>query len=153
MAEHIQRLISIQREMGRAVAHELRTPVARLRFGLQIIEDTADDAFTQKQVEGMDADISELDGLIDEILTYARLEEGGPLLNFQRVNIFQAEDGIRDADATGVQTCALPIFTLLRWKRHGPTCSRSTTWPTPSWWSWGFCPTRRRTKRSTITTS
>src|SRR5690554_6823976 len=24
---------------------------------------------------------------------------------------FQAEDGIRDADVTGVQTCALPIFT------------------------------------------
>src|SRR3989442_11558067 len=23
---------------------------------------------------------------------------------------FQAEDGIRDADVTGVQTCALPIF-------------------------------------------
>src|SRR6266498_323829 len=27
---------------------------------------------------------------------------------------FQAEDGIRDADVTGVQTCALPISTL--WK-------------------------------------
>src|SRR3989442_8941156 len=25
---------------------------------------------------------------------------------------FQAEDGIRDADVTGVQTCALPIFAL-----------------------------------------
>src|SRR3989442_2532556 len=25
---------------------------------------------------------------------------------------FQAEDGIRDADVTGVQTCALPIFLL-----------------------------------------
>src|SRR5690554_7605800 len=25
---------------------------------------------------------------------------------------FQAEDGIRDADVTGVQTCALPIFEL-----------------------------------------
>ena len=35
---------------------------------------------------------------------------------------FQAEDGIRDYDVTGVQTCALPIF--LRslcdiWERHG----------------------------------
>src|SRR3989442_5162676 len=29
---------------------------------------------------------------------------------------FQAEDGIRDADVTGVQTCALPI----------------SSWPTPS---------------------
>src|SRR3989442_2223610 len=27
---------------------------------------------------------------------------------------FQAEDGIRDADVTGVQTCALPIFLYAR---------------------------------------
>lgn len=87
MAEHIQRLISIQREMVRAVSHELRTPVSRLRFGLQIIEDSVEDHYTQQQIKGMDADIEELDELIDEILTYARLEEGGPLLDFQRANI------------------------------------------------------------------
>src|SRR5690554_8146393 len=30
---------------------------------------------------------------------------------------FQAEDGIRDADVTGVQTCALPILeTFQRWR-------------------------------------
>src|SRR3989442_9775518 len=28
------------------------------------------------------------------------------------VFFFQAEDGIRDADVTGVQTCALPIFVI-----------------------------------------
>lgn len=88
MAEHIQRLISVQREMVRAVSHELRTPVARIRFGVQIIEDTAgDDDFVAKQLSGMDSDIQELDELIDEILTYARLEEGGPLLDFELVNI------------------------------------------------------------------
>lgn len=87
MAEHIQRLISIQREMVRAVSHELRTPVARIRFGLQIIEDSVEDKFVQKQLAGIDGDIQELDELIDEILTYARLEEGGPLLDFQNTNI------------------------------------------------------------------
>jgi two-component system sensor histidine kinase RstB len=88
MAEHIQRLISIQREMVRAVSHELRTPVARIRFGVQIIEDTVfDDPFVAKQLKGMDSDIQELDELIDEILTYARLEEGGPILDFQNANI------------------------------------------------------------------
>src|SRR5207245_8648263 len=30
------------------------------------------------------------------------------------VFFFQAEDGIRDATVTGVQTCALPILNLLR---------------------------------------
>src|SRR5207237_10692283 len=28
---------------------------------------------------------------------------------------FQAEDGIRDSSVTGVQTCALPIFSVLFW--------------------------------------
>src|SRR5207253_4534307 len=31
---------------------------------------------------------------------------------------FQAEDGIRDGHVTGVQTCALPILSKLRRKRH-----------------------------------
>lgn len=88
MADHIQRLISVQREMVRAVSHELRTPVARIRFGVQIIEDSVgDDPFVAKQLVGMDSDIQELDELIDEILTYARLEEGGPLLDFELTNI------------------------------------------------------------------
>src|SRR6266498_668738 len=34
--------------------------------------------------------------------------DGGDLVFF----FFQAEDGIRDADVTGVQTCALPIYNL-----------------------------------------
>src|SRR3989442_12431319 len=36
---------------------------------------------------------------------------------------FQAEDGIRDADVTGVQTCALPISRSCCWqrrRRHSP---------------------------------
>src|SRR5699024_11946709 len=32
---------------------------------------------------------------------------------------FQAEDGIRDRNVTGVQTCALPIFNVVVY--HGPT--------------------------------
>src|SRR6266498_4529793 len=35
---------------------------------------------------------------------------------------FQAEDGIRDADVTGVQTCALPILVVL-----GPSGSGKST--------------------------
>src|SRR6266699_264940 len=33
------------------------------------------------------------------------------MIVYNLVFFFQAEDGIRDADVTGVQTCALPIFT------------------------------------------
>ncbi|MEX0605408.1 MAG: ATP-binding protein [Marinobacter sp.] len=79
MAEHIQRLVGVQREMIHAVSHELRTPVARIRFGVQMIEDCDNPEDLQKQLNGIDGDIQELDELIDEILTYARLEQGGPV--------------------------------------------------------------------------
>ncbi len=94
MAQHIQRLIEVQREMIRAVSHELRTPVARVRFGLQMIEDYLDDDYVLKQVTAIDGDIQELDELVDEILTYARLEEGGPVLEFKLANIEDLLDQI-----------------------------------------------------------
>ncbi|MFT5593704.1 MAG: two-component system sensor histidine kinase RstB [Oceanicoccus sp.] len=87
MAIHIQRLMGVQKEMIRAVSHELRTPVARMRFGVQMLEDTTTDEYTQKQLHEMDQDLQELDELVDEILTYARLEEGGPILEFKEANM------------------------------------------------------------------
>lgn len=87
MAEHIQRLVQVQREMIHAVSHELRTPVARIRFGVQMIEDCQDQASLQKQLDGIDGDIQELDELIDEILTYARLEQGGPVFSLQETSV------------------------------------------------------------------
>ena len=87
MADHIQRLMLVQKEMIHAVSHELRTPVARIRFGVQMIEDCPGQEALQKQVRGIDGDIQELDELIDEILTYARLEQGGPILAFQEADV------------------------------------------------------------------
>src|SRR5471032_1582302 len=87
MAEHLQQLLAIQRELVRAVSNELRTPVARLRFGLEMIGAAASPEARRKYMEGMDSDIQDLDGLVDEMLTYARLEQGAPELNFQRVDL------------------------------------------------------------------
>lgn len=94
MAEHIQRLVQVQREMIHAVSHELRTPVARIRFGVQMIEDCTDEEALRKQLTGIDSDIQELDELIDEILTYARLEQGGPILATQTVNLQDVVDQV-----------------------------------------------------------
>jgi two-component system sensor histidine kinase RstB len=69
------------------VSHELRTPVARLRFGLEMLGDAATPEARRKYLDGMDGDIQDLDGLVDEMLTYARLEQGAPALNFQRVDL------------------------------------------------------------------
>lgn len=73
MANQVQSLLRGQQEMIRAVSHELRTPVARIRFAVQMVEDMTDQPAIRRQLQGIDADISELDELVDEILTYARL--------------------------------------------------------------------------------
>lgn len=96
MAEHIERLVGVQREMIHAVSHELRTPVARIRFGVQMIEDCESAEMRAKQISGIDTDIQELNELIDEILTYARLEQGGPILDFQEVNLLDIVNQVVD---------------------------------------------------------
>ncbi|MNF57009.1 Sensor protein RstB [compost metagenome] len=96
MAEHLQRSLSIQREMVRAVSHELRTPVARLRFGLEMIGDAENETARRKYMDGMDSDIQDLDKLVDEMLTYARLEQGAPALNFQQVDLGELIDQVID---------------------------------------------------------
>jgi two-component system sensor histidine kinase RstB len=73
MANQVQSLLRGQQEMIRAVSHELRTPVARIRFAVQMVEDMTDKPAIRRQLQGIDADITELDELVDEILTYARL--------------------------------------------------------------------------------
>lgn len=87
MAKHIQRLVQVQREMIHAVSHELRTPVARIRFGVQMIESGNSPEVLARQLDGIDGDIQELDELIDEILTYARLEQGGPVFNLREESV------------------------------------------------------------------
>lgn len=101
MADHIQRLVGVQREMIHGVSHELRTPVARIRFGVQMIEDCEDLEMLRSQLSAIDGDIQELDELIDEILTYARLEQGGPIMAVQRTDIVETvEQVVREQKST-----------------------------------------------------
>lgn len=73
MAAQVQSLLRAQQEMIRAVSHELRTPVARIRFAVQMVDDMTEQEAVRRQLQGIDGDIEELDQLIDEILTYARM--------------------------------------------------------------------------------
>ena len=88
MSDHIQRLIEAQRELMRAVSHELRTPVARIRFGIEMLADEDDYDYRLQQVGQIDKDIEALNTLIDEIMTYAKLEQGMPSLNFERIQLY-----------------------------------------------------------------
>ena len=89
MSDHIQRLIEAQRELMRAVSHELRTPVARIRFAVEMMADEDDYDYRLQQVEQIDKDIEALNTLIDEIMTYAKLEQGMPSIEFEHVDLYE----------------------------------------------------------------
>ncbi len=94
MSDHIQRLIESQRELMRAVSHELRTPVARIRFAMEMLADEDDYEYRLQQVEQIDKDIEALNTLIDEIMTYAKLEQGTPSLDFEQVVLYDVLDQV-----------------------------------------------------------
>lgn len=104
MSDHIQRLIEAQRELMRAVSHELRTPVARIRFGMEMLAEEDDYEYRIQQLDMIDKDIEALNTLIDEIMTYAKLEQGMPSLEIKKVVLFDVLDQVvneTDALKTG----------------------------------------------------
>lgn len=76
MAERLERLVVVQRQLLRDVSHELRSPLARLQTALTLAGDSDDQATRTHYLERTDAEVERLNRLIDEILGYARLTEG-----------------------------------------------------------------------------
>jgi len=74
MAEHTQRSIDTQKELTSAISHELRTPVARMRFALEMLNESGDKTNNKRFINDINTDIDELDMLLEELLTYARLD-------------------------------------------------------------------------------
>ena len=104
MSDHIQRLIEAQRELMRAVSHELRTPVARIRFGMEMLAEEDDYEYRLQQVEMIDKDIEALNTLIDEILTYAKLEQGMPSLEIEKIVLVEVlEQVVTETEALKTQ--------------------------------------------------
>jgi two-component system sensor histidine kinase RstB len=100
MTAHIKRLLDSQRELTQAVSHELRTPLARLRFGMEMMAGSPDEEDRFQQLELLDEDINQLNQLIDEILTYATLQQSRPQLNFEPLDMTALMERIqRETDA------------------------------------------------------
>ena len=87
MAERIQRLIATQKELSSAISHELRTPIARMRFALEILSEAKEQSERDRLRQMMGVDLDELDNLIDTSLTYARFEREQPEPNLTPVEI------------------------------------------------------------------
>lgn len=73
-------LLRDQQTLMRAVAHEFRAPMARMRFALEM--DDHGEPATQNQQEVSRA-LDELNDLVSEVLRFARLQTSAPALELQ----------------------------------------------------------------------
>jgi len=85
MAERIQTLVSDNKLLSRAVSHDLKTPLARLRFGLDTLAETDKPASRDKYTERISKDLFEMESLVETLLQYARLDESN--IQLDRTNI------------------------------------------------------------------
>ncbi len=79
LADHSQQLLEKQQHLLQAVAHELRTPTARMRFELEMLAMAQTDQQREDRLESLDADVSEIDTFIEELVAYNRLDYGDSL--------------------------------------------------------------------------
>lgn len=69
-AERIEALVSAQKSLLANASHELRSPLARIRMAVELMQDQASPAIRDE----LNRNIAELDQLIDEVLLASRLD-------------------------------------------------------------------------------
>lgn len=122
MARRIEHLIHSHKELTNAVAHELRTPLARMRFGLEMLGDAKDSPERESYMEELRTDVAELEEMVEELLMLARLERERPQLQLKEhelqpflqdvlFNVRQLDDRLQCGLQVSVSdTFAVPAF-------------------------------------------
>ncbi len=82
MRQQIHHLLSLQRELTRAVSHDLRTPLARMKFSLAM-----NNSMPSAEAAALTEDVIEMEQLVETLLDYAKLEAQEKMLQLSRVNI------------------------------------------------------------------
>ena len=78
MATRLEDLIAGQRDFMAAIGHELRTPIARMKLQLAMMENEA-------RAASLQGDVDDLEALVESLLESARLNHGGIVLNLEHI--------------------------------------------------------------------
>lgn len=70
MSHQIVETIQMHQDLSRTIAHEIRTPLARMKFVSALVSAHIDDEFEQR----LKADIAEIEQLMEEYLSFERFE-------------------------------------------------------------------------------
>jgi signal transduction histidine kinase len=99
MADRLEKLVRSQTELLANVAHELRTPLARIRVALDLA-DAGDAAVARESLAEIAEDLGELEALVNDILASARIDladgtatSGAPTLHVTALEVAELARG------------------------------------------------------------
>jgi two-component system sensor kinase ParS len=78
MAQRVQSLLRSHRDLEQGVAHELRTPLAQLKFDLELARTSPGGDDLVARLAAVESDVADLEDLVDELLVLAHLREAPP---------------------------------------------------------------------------
>jgi two-component system, OmpR family, sensor kinase len=81
MASRIDGLIGSHKDMSNALSHEIKTPLARMRFEIELARVAADRDALMRHLDHLNTDVTELNAFVTATLEYAVLERAEVALN------------------------------------------------------------------------
>ena len=107
MSVQISGLIQSQKELIAALSHEMRTPLARIRFALAVMDNDGGEDLGER-IKALNLDVQEIDDLIATMLNFARLDHPDLQMNWQDVSITpwlaEAQDRVQASNEVTIQT-------------------------------------------------
>ncbi len=111
MASDLKRLDEERALLLAGVSHDLRTPLSRIRLGVEMLDDKGDAALKS----GMVQDIEDIDASINQFLDFARVVEGETVVRDGDLNSIAREvcdRYVRNGKAVAAQFAPLPPLAL-----------------------------------------
>ncbi len=75
MAQRIEGLVNDVKLLSSAVSHDLRTPLARIRFGVDTLQEEEDPIARKRFEQKISDNVDEMTSLVETLLKYARLDQ------------------------------------------------------------------------------
>jgi signal transduction histidine kinase len=84
MASQIEKLLAENKLMASSLSHDIRTPVACLRFGLDAALDEDEPPVIHQYLTRMENDLDQMEDMLTSYLSFSTLEQKSHLLKFEK---------------------------------------------------------------------
>lgn len=87
MANQIEKLVAENKLMASSLSHDIRTPIACLRFGLDTALDSNDKEKIKQYLVRMESDLDYMESMLESYLAFATLEQNANKLTYSSTHI------------------------------------------------------------------